>query len=327
MSNTNTRTVGVIGAGLMARTHAHGWAAEGVALRIWSRGAPARESLAHDVGAEPVESLAALLDGADLVDVCTPTPTHPEFVRAAIAAHVPVLCEKPLARTAADAEALVEDIRAAGVPVFPAHVIRWFPEYAAAHARIADGGLGEVAVARFLRSGEYPSWGAWIGDEAQSGGIILDQMIHDLDAARWLLGEVETVHAVQRYAESSPARSAHVLMRHVGGAISSATGVWGAAGVEFATRFSVAGTGGTIEHDSRDRGTMHLDFGPRERGSAAVPAAGGADPYRSQLAEILAAAVDGAPARVSLDDGLQAVRIATAALTSLGSGDPVEVTR
>ena len=193
--------------------------------------------------------------------------------------------------------------------------------------RVPDELLGRVAVARFVRSGEYPSWGGWIGDDAQSGGIILDQMIHDLDAARWMLGEVESVRAVLRVAASAPARSAHVLLRHEGGAISSVTGVWGAPGLEFATRFSVAGTGGTIAHDSRDRGSIALDAGSRERGSAALPASAGADPYGAQLAELAAAALHGAPARVSLRDGLQAVRIARAAIASLDADGPVEVPR
>ena len=320
-----TLRVGIIGAGMIARTHAAGWQEQGASITVWSRSGSIE--FAREFGLDVAGSLDQLLATSDIVDVCSPTSTHPEYVRAAVDAGVPVVCEKPLALTVAEAEALVDYVAASGVNVYPAHVVRWFPEYAAARERILDGSLGDIAVARFVRSGEYPSWGGWFGDDAVSGGIIQDQMIHDLDIARWMLGEVVTAHAVTRKAKTAAARSAHVLLTHESGAISSVTGVWGAPGVSFATRFSVAGSGGTLSHDSRDRGTFLLDAGSTQRASAALPSAPGADPYALELADFARAVRGGPPPRVTLHDGLAAVRIARAAIESLASDAPVMVAR
>ena len=317
--------VGIVGAGMIARIHVAAWREQGAAVTVWSRSGAA--DFARELGLAVSDSFERLLETSDIVDICSPTTSHPGYVRAAVDAGVPVVCEKPLALTVADAEALVDYVAARGVSVYPAHVVRWFPEYAAARSRILGGSLGSVAVARFVRSGEYPSWGRWFANDEASGGIIQDQMIHDLDIARWMLGEVITVHAVMRVAKTAAARSAHVLLTHESGAISSVTGVWGAPGVSFATRFSVSGTGGTLSYDSRDRGTFLLDGGSSERVSAALPSSSGSDPYALELADF-ALAVRGGPApRVTLHDGLAAVRIARAAIESLSSDVPVEVAR
>src|SRR5699024_11805186 len=97
-----------------------------------------------------------------------------------------------------------------GRTLFPAHVVRFFPQYAAAERAIATGAVGRLAVLRFERTGSLPDR-AWYADDELSGGIVLGQMIHDIDQALWLAGPVERVHAQPSTAGSAPAvRTARV---------------------------------------------------------------------------------------------------------------------
>ena len=313
-------TVGIVGAGGMARVHADAWRRLGVSIVVFSR------SGADDVvreGGTEARTLDELIASVDLLDVCSPTPTHLDVASAGIDAGIPVVCEKPLALTAADADTLVAHAADAGVPLFPAHVVRHFPAYVAARTALVSGDLGRPAVARFVRMGEFPHWSPWFDDESQSGGIIMDQMIHDLDMAAWMLGPVRSVHAVSRKADSSSARSAHVTLTHHSGAISTATGVWGAPGLTFATRFHVAGSMGRLDHDSRAPSSVAFDGGSQSGVESRRPAEAVGDPYEQQLRDVLAVLGEGVAPRTTPHEGAYAVRIARAAIESAESGTTV----
>src|SRR5699024_8565447 len=145
-------------------------------------------------------------------------PAHPEIVRAALDADKDVICEKPLALDPADARDLAAHAERTGRTLFPAHVVRFFPQYAAAERAIATGAVGRLAVLRFERTGSLPDR-AWYADDELSGGIVMDQMIHDIDQALWLAGPVERVYAQQSIASSDTAvRTAHVVLTHRSGA-------------------------------------------------------------------------------------------------------------
>lgn len=127
-----TPVVALIGAGGIARPHLDGWSSMDAEVRIFSADGAA-ELASEAPTARAVTTLQDALDGADAVDICTPTLTHPAMVRAAVGAGIDVFCEKPLARTAAEAAALVMEAELAGVRLLPGHVVRWFPEIGRAH--------------------------------------------------------------------------------------------------------------------------------------------------------------------------------------------------
>src|SRR5260370_18716705 len=139
--------VALIGAGLIARIHLDAWVRVGARVRIYAddERAPA---LARDFGMRAVGSLPDVLDGADVVDICTPTESHRDIALAAIAAGLGVVCEKPLAASSAQAEEIVDAAERAGVPLYPAHGTRFLPAYARLHALVAAGRLGTPAVGR-----------------------------------------------------------------------------------------------------------------------------------------------------------------------------------
>lgn len=317
--------VGLVGAGGISHEHVRGWLALGARVSAYSRSGAAQ--LAAEYGIREVASLEELLEGCDIVDICTPTGTHAALVRAAITARVPIICEKPLALTADEAHALVTEAQDAGVALYPAHVVRFFPEYARAKQAVDAGDIGTVAVSRFRRAGEFPSWAPWFANDKDSGGIVLDQMIHDIDIAGWISGPVVRVFGTRSApVDGSPAVSAQLQLSHANGAISYVTGVWGPPGMAFSTSFSIAGDCGVLEHDSRDDSTARVDLGRATSSASDRPDSALIEsPYLSQLREFVSAWRGEQRARVTGSDGVTAVRVARAAIESIASGRVVVV--
>src|SRR5205085_108295 len=130
----------------------------------------------------------------DVVDVCVPTPAHRAAVEAALAAGVEhVFVEKPIARTVADAEAMLAAAARAGATLYVGHVVRFTPAFVALREAVLRGDVGTPAVVRTARGGPYPA-GTWFADRAQSGGAVVDMLVHDFDWLRWTFGEVERVY-------------------------------------------------------------------------------------------------------------------------------------
>lgn len=320
---TSAPTVAVIGVGSIAQVHLPAWQELGARLRVFSTeySPDVRRTLDPEIIAD---SLDEALDGADIVDVCTPSHTHADVIRAAAAAGCDVICEKPLALDVAKATAVIAECERAGVKLYPAHVVRYFPEYATMREHVAAGGVGEVAVQRFSRSGSRPK-ASWFADHALSGGIVMDQMIHDLDLARWTAGEVRQVFA--RSTTAGDVVSAQVVLTHVNGAVSYVSGTWAPPGSKFRTRFEVAGSDGLVHHDSAQHSPVVIDGGSDDAGRGLLPPPTFTEsPYTTQLREFFTAINGGPEPRVTAADGLEAVRLAEAANTSLRTGEAVQVT-
>lgn len=317
---TSGLTIGVIGAGGIAPSHVSAWLELGQRVIVFSTGGDAG-SLCERWGATEVGSLEELLATADVVDVCTPTYTHLELVRAAAAAGKHVVCEKPLALTSVAAQGMIAACAEAKVLLYPAHVVRFFDAYAAAQRQLADGALGRLAVQRYLRMGKRPQVG-WYADPALSGGIIFDLMIHDLDFARWIGGEVITVFArdTANLADPAAAVSAHVIMTHASGAVSQCTGIWRPDG-PFDTRFAIAGDQGTLAHEMSGHRPFTLDSAIPDTEDGYVPSTKFSEsPYLTEIREFYTAFTGGPHPRVSAADGLAAIALSEAAAESVRTG-------
>src|SRR5919107_842887 len=123
MSDSNP-LVGLIGAGNIAHVHVAAWKALGARVLVHS--AAGAGELAARYGLEVAPTLDGLLAAVDFVDIVTPSATHKEIALAAIKAGRDVICEKPPALVAADAHELSAAAAAAGVRIYPAHVVRYF---------------------------------------------------------------------------------------------------------------------------------------------------------------------------------------------------------
>jgi len=322
--------VAVIGAGTMGSVHSDAYARmPGVELAgIVDPRLPACQSLAARLNTKAYSTWDELLSSAqfDLVDVCVPTYLHRSYTEKAAKAGKHVICEKPMARSLADARAMIEACRTAGVQLFVAHVLRFFPEYERAGALIHQGAVGKPGVIRTTRAGGYPlAWEDWYASYRRSGGVIMDLIIHDFDWLRGTFGDVERVFAKSlRGRDTQRLDYALVTLRFQSGAIAHVEGSW-AHRDGFHTRLEVTGTGGIIEFDSRQATPLRVSVDRAETGAAgvAVPESPLAqNPYYRELEHFVHCLQTGSQPRVTAQDGYKALEIAVAALVSATTGRP-----
>ncbi len=324
--------IGIVGAGFMGTTHAAGWAeTPATVVGFTAETPPEAEALAKRYNANMYPSLDEMLPDVDVVDICSPTHLHYEMALKVAAAGKHIICEKPLARTTRQAQEIVTACQQAGVQLFVAHVVRFFPEYALAQAAVAEGQIGKPAVIRLQRGSYRPKKpaGNWFLDEVKSGGILMDLMIHDYDYARWVAGDVESVSA-QRVTElhlDAPVDYGLVILSHRSGTLSHIAGSWAYPPPTFRTHLEIAGDRGLIEFDSDGTAPIQnliLKTAGTDAPDVALPSSPVSEsPYTTQIKEFYAALADGKTARVRATDGLAAVQIAEAALESAHTGQPV----
>lgn len=321
-----TLRVGLVGAGNMAATHAAGWVAAGDRVtHVLGTGSTRATALAGDLGATVADSYDELLTAVDVVDICSPTDTHLEYIRAAAARNVPIVCEKPLGRTPVEAAEAVAICDNAQVALLVAHVVRFFPEYGAARDRVLAGDLGDVAVMRLDRSTYFPMGDAsWFSDYSRSGGVVLDLMIHDVDYARWVAGDVERVYA--RMAQP-PQSGGHVLatLRHSGGALSHIQGSWAFPKGSFRTGLEIAGSEGLLTlHASQPFASITV-AGDDISDVPQPPSTLAESPYVTQMRHFSAVLRGEAESIVAASDGAAAVAVCDAISRSIATGQAVEL--
>ncbi|MGI8870887.1 MAG: Gfo/Idh/MocA family protein [Mycobacteriales bacterium] len=318
--------VGMIGFGGIAHAHAPGWTQQDVDLHIVDIDAEARAEAARSVPTATVHTdLESLLGAVDVVDIVTPSYTHADLARQCARAGKQVICEKPIALTINDAADALRVVRDAGVSLHVGHVVRFFGEYAAAHAQVAAGALGTPAVSHFRRASAQPVRNTWMRDVKLSGGVPFDLAIHDLDQARWTSGEVTRVYAVSgKPGVGGIDTHIYAVLTHESGALSHITSSWGLA-EGFETSFEIAGTEGLVAFDSTAHPPVRADRPELLSAAGLLPVMVGDSPFETELAEFARAIKGGAPARVTPADALAAVALAAAVLESLATGRPVDV--
>ncbi len=327
--------VALAGAGGMAGVHANGYAeiAGAELVGVMDIRAEAAEALAQKHGAKFYTDFAAMLEELcpEVVDVCTPTPSHVGYV--VEAAQLPglrgIVTEKPMGRTLQECDQMIEACEAAGVPLFVAQVVRFFPEFRAAHAQVKAGAVGKPAAIRTRRGGGMPrAWDDWYGDFSRSGGLVLDLIIHDFDWLRWTFGEVERVFARGMASTRLPEQDyALVTLRFKSGAVAHVEGTWSDPS-GFKVSFEIAGDAGLLEYNFNQPTGVPLKKALRStdetRQAVAIPENPHSDnPYRLELAHFLECLEAGRPPSITGQDGREAVRIALAALESIETGKPV----
>ncbi len=324
--------VGIVGAGSMGRVHAAGWKAAGAELiGVTSQFGETARELARVHDARAFDDLDTLLAEVDVVDLCVPSDLHHAMTLRAAQAGTHVICEKPIALSLADGEAMIEACERHGVRLFIAHVVRFFPQYRLAAQAAQAGQLGELGVMRLRRVSYPPRQGAasWFADEARSGGVVLDLMVHDFDYACWLGGRVERVFAksVKMAHPDAPGDYVQATLRFEGGAMALVEGGWAYPPGTFRTGFDLAGREGLIEWDSDASESIQRSLLPGEPGTAAavgLPLSVLAeDPYTTQIKHVHAAIASGEPFAVSPRDALEALRVGLATRASLRSGRSV----
>ena len=129
----------------------------------------------------------------DVVHVCTPNNTHAEITIAALESGKHVMCEKPMAKTYAEAKAMVEAAKRTGKKLTIGYQNRFRQDSQYLHKLCREGILGDIYFAKGLaiRRRAVPTWGVFLDEEKQGGGPLIDIGTHALDLTLWMMGNYE----------------------------------------------------------------------------------------------------------------------------------------
>jgi myo-inositol 2-dehydrogenase / D-chiro-inositol 1-dehydrogenase len=189
--------IAVIGAGRMGRVHLAALSrSQEIEVAAVVEPVDAIRSALGRPGLRTFATVAELLQdgGFDGVLIAAPTDRHVELVEAFAGAGVPILCEKPVGMSAADAIAAGGAAERAGIVFQVGYWRRFVPALRALRERIAAGEFGEIAQITCLQWDAEPPSAQF---RAHSGGIAVDMGVHEIDQARWLTGqEIASVTAV-----------------------------------------------------------------------------------------------------------------------------------
>lgn len=325
--------IGLLGCGRIGVVHAGSIdRLDGVRVTAVADAMPtAAEALAAKTGAQVLDSAALIANpDVDAVVIGTPTDTHYDLIHAAASAGKAIFCEKPIDMSAARIRDCIAAVEAAGVPFMTAFNRRFDPNFAHLQARLAAGDIGPAEIITILSRDPSPPPVSYI---QSSGGIFRDMMIHDLDMARFLLGEEPTtVFAVgaalvdPEIGKAGDADTAAVTLTTASGKIcqisNSRRATYG-----YDQRIEVHGAGGMLraanvqEHTIETATVQGFATAPAkhfflERYEAA---------YMAEMQHFVTAVRDGTPLSPGITDGLRAQMLADAATQSWETGQPVKL--
>ena len=228
--------VGFLGAGLIATYHSKSLRGSGApVVRAWVYD-PDREraeAFAAASGHHVVDSEDEVIEHSDVVYICTWTSEHPRQLAKAVAAGKHVFCEKPLAFTSNEAEAMAAAADAANITHQVGLVLRYSPAYLWARHLVTDAAAGRVMSVVFRDDQFIPIQGhyssTWRADRGKVGaGILIEHSIHDVDMLRFLVGEIASVsaHTANFHGYEGIEDVATAVLRFRGGATGTLSSVW-----------------------------------------------------------------------------------------------------
>jgi len=328
-----TLGIGILGCGRIGQVHASsvGMTSGGRVVAVSDAIEKAAANLASSCGAE-VRSTDEIIASDDIgaVVIGTPTDTHYDLIHAAAAAGKAIFCEKPVDMSADRIRDCIKAVEAAGVPFMTALNRRFDLNFANVASRIRAGEIGEVEIVTILSRDPSPPPISYI---KTSGGLFRDMMIHDLDMARFLLGEEPvSVFAVgsslvdAEIGAAGDVDTAAVTLTTEGGKIcqisNSRRATYG-----YDQRIEVHGSKGMLRAANVLENTVES---ATEAGFRSAPAKhfflerySGA--YRAEMHHFIDAVATGNMPSPSIVDGLKAQLLADAAALSLKEGQPVRV--
>lgn len=316
--------VGMIGCGAISHAHLRSYAKSGRA-QIVAVADPIRavaEARAQEYDAKAYTDFADLLRAEDLqaVSICTPPPSHREITEKAASRGLHVLCEKPLAMSVAEGQAMVAAAKRANVLLLTAFCNRFYTPIAKAKQWIDAGKLGPLHHLRIRFAGVELMAGTWLADPAQGGGILWESGPHYVDLFRYLVGEMKNIYAKgATLAQELPGTDTVAFMAEsVDGVVGAMEGSWSSPHTE--KRVEVYGERGAIVIDFLSgRSRFSLDH-VTERVETDV---GGHDRFYLEISHFLDCVAGRAEPIVTGEDGVEAMRLIAAARQSIETGLPV----
>lgn len=261
----------------------------------------------------------ALLQRPDLMVIANPSAMHLRYLMAAIEHRIPFYAEKPVLTNEADVQALKRCIEGAGPHSVPSMVgcnLRFLPSLRALRTLVESGELGRVLRASFEAGQWLPDWrpasdyrASYSASRALGGGVALD-LIHEVDAARWLLGDFKTVSGELWRGSSLEIETedcACLLMKAVNGPVATVQ-------LDYVSRqpfrrYRLVGDQATVEWDlpgryvavSTAQGRRELPLGP--------DAFDVGQTYITAMAELLLAIQAGTTSSQPIEEGLASLEL------------------
>ena len=302
-----------------------------VLVAVADADASAAKALADATGAKVATIDAIMADKAiGAVLICTPTDTHADLIERAVKAGKAVFCEKPVSLDAKRIEACLAVVSEAKGKLMIGFNRRFDPSFADVKRRIVAGEAGNVELVTILSRDPSPPPVSYI---ERSGGLFRDMMIHDLDMARYLLGEEPVeVHAVgsslvdPAIGKAGDVDTAAVMLKTASGKIAQISNSRRAT-YGYDQRIEVHGSRGLLAAGNRTSTTVIRADADGYTSDPALPffLERYAEAYRLELAAFIAAVLDGTAIPATGEDGLKAQRLADAATEAAKSGKPVKL--
>ncbi|HEV8210269.1 MAG TPA: inositol 2-dehydrogenase [Vicinamibacterales bacterium] len=329
--------IGLIGAGRLGRVYARDLASRIAETKLVAIADPV-EAVAQEVAAEfdvpkhYADPLALIDDPAvDAVVIVSPTHTHRELVIAAASRKKPTFCEKPPALSLEEVAEMQDAVAKSAMFLQMGFMRRFDAGYASAKRQIEEGRIGVPLVFKstsrdpFRPSLEY-------ANPKSSGGMLLDMGIHDFDLARWFMGEVRTVSTIG----ATIAYPELATVGDIDNAVASLTFASGKLGVVDLSRSGIYGYDISTEILGLE-GTLRIGY-LRETPVMLMTKNSVAhdtvpyfmerfrDAYTTQLQNFAQNVQQDRPAPITIEDGMEALRIGVAATRAHETGRSVVVT-
>ncbi len=346
MAETTKQTVniGVVGLGFMGVTH----------LRAYQQNPSARITAVCDAVRLPVNGVLQGVAGnvkktddihlgtqvkvyrkleelladpaVELVDLCTPTPLHPEQAIAALKSGKHVFCEKPLARTAAAAREILSVAQSAPGFLMPAMCMRFWPGWSWLKQVVEEQSYGKILTARFRRVTAMPTWskqGTYTGGGMDLGGALYDLHIHDTDFVNFLFGRPASVFSTGIFQGDGPIDHVVTHYQYPGGPAVHAEGSW-LMTQGFNMAYTIMCERATLDFDlARGADAMQImETGAEPR----VVRYEGGDGYSGETSYVVDCVLNQrSPSIVTAKDGLTALEICEAEEKSARTGQVVSL--
>ena len=325
--------IAVIGAGRIGHVHAKTIAAhpDAALALVCDPIDDAAQKLADQYGARACKEAEEVFADpqVDAVIIGSPTPLHIPHLLAAARAGKAVLCEKPIALDMKDVEAVKSELDAVATPVMFGFNRRFDPSFAAVHAAVRDGRVGDLEQLTIISRDPAAPPVEYI---KVSGGIFRDMTIHDFDTARFFLGEITEVYAAGQnldpeIKETGDFDAAVVTLKAASGAVATIINNRHCAS-GYDQRLEASGRGGALFAENIRATTVRLSNA--EVTDAQEPYLDFfleryADAYRLELSAFIEAVESSTPTPTTIDDAVKALALAEAATESARTGEPVAV--
>lgn len=319
-------TLLVCGTGSIARRHLANLTALRPDLKVVvlrASGQPLRAPLGDDVVI--VQSMEDAIAAKPAVAVVAgPSTSHVTMALPLVRAGVPLLIEKPLAHSLDGVAELEAAAEAAGVPVLVGYVLRFHPALAGLRERLREGAVGQVLALRAEVGQFLPDWRPGldhrrsVSAQAALGGGALLELSHEIDYARWLVGDPVSVRADLRRLGDVTVDVEDWVDLHW----RTAAGVMVDLHMDMLQRVpvrtcQVIGTDGTLTADLI-RGDLRL--GKPGRATEFLPTPSSGTTLLQAEASALLAMIDGSPSPIPIADGRRVLTIVDAARRSAAAG-------